>query len=210
MGTKDDDKRSTNARMWLVLTPKARRLMAVMEPPRVLLDLDAQVRALAASGALPVASVDRSIGRWAVFRDSPDRGDHAAPSGAVPALADRVAALVKARGSMTSAQIDSELAARATALDDLRRARKLAEKRGEIVRGAPNGRGFMWHTVKGDQCAATANDAGAGLTLRCVLTDPHPDLPHTCEGMQWRDGEEPRGFMACSAGIRMLKEGGEA
>lgn len=44
-------------------------------------------------------------------------------------------------------------------------------------------------------CPATAPDAGTGHTLRCAIGQHREDLPHTADGMQWRDGEAPRGFM---------------
>lgn len=121
-------------------------------------------------------------------------------AGVVDDLATRIAWFVVAKGSATSEQITAEFAARAGLPDDLTRARKLAEKRGAIVRGEREGHGFKWHAPAGEvRCAATAVDAGAGLTLRCVLLLPHEGILHTAEGMQWRDGEAPRGFMGVRA-----------
>ena len=68
--------------------------------------------------------------------------------GVVDDLAARVAAMVKRLGSATSEQITAELAARAGLRDDLTRARKLAEKKGWIVRGVQDGHGFRWHAPK--------------------------------------------------------------
>jgi hypothetical protein len=43
-----------------------------------------------------------------------------------------------------------------------------------------------------NQCVAPA---GHGTALRCSLSKHGADVPHTADGMQWRDGEPPRGMM---------------
>lgn len=44
-------------------------------------------------------------------------------------------------------------------------------------------------------CTATAHDAGTGQTLTCAMLAHGPDEDHVADGMRWRDGEAPRGFM---------------
>jgi hypothetical protein len=43
-----------------------------------------------------------------------------------------------------------------------------------------------------NQCVAPA---GHGTALRCSLSKHGADVPHTADGMQWRDGEPPRGIL---------------
>lgn len=44
-------------------------------------------------------------------------------------------------------------------------------------------------------CTATAHDAGTGQTLTCAMLAHGPDEDHVADGMRWRDGEAPKGFM---------------
>ena len=47
-------------------------------------------------------------------------------------------------------------------------------------------------------CDARSGD-GTGAVLRCVLQKHGSEVPHTADGMQWRDGEAPRGMMGVRA-----------
>jgi hypothetical protein len=46
-----------------------------------------------------------------------------------------------------------------------------------------------------DACPATARDLGTGFELHCAMTAHGPDLDHIADGMRWKDGETPVGFM---------------
>lgn len=61
----------------------------------------------------------------------------------------------------------------------------------ELMARAPLELSFETSTM----CTAIARDLGTGNTLRCAMLVHPPGTDHVANGMAWRDGKAPRGFM---------------